>query len=442
MPSRFLQQVFAEHGIPAQIIPNIIDRETVPRSGCASRCSHGCFPPATSNRSTTSRARCERFGIIQRRYPDCHADARRRRVPRSASLRRLAAELGLRGVTFAGRVAPEDIRQYYAAADIYVQTPTIDNMPSSILEAFASGLPVVSTEAGGVPAMLTDEVHGLLAPVGDAGQVAAQVISAPRGPGARTDRLTLAARESTDALVWEHVRDRWVARLPRSCAPHPFSSRGPGRYELDAPAGGGSPRWTAESSGFGPSAAGRRQAGRVAYVARPPQWRRDALARALAADDPSTRPAIARLQRGDWMGAHEALMHHFATRPARFVLHPAVRSQRVRTRPRRIIPGAARRCDPTRRSGGRGTVRSARLQGPDVWQRRASANGSIGTSILCTSGARHTAYWSRVPYLEPSCGDHKVVWELNRHQSWLTARTGVLADGRRALSRRLHRAPR
>ena len=30
------------------------------------------------------------------------------------------------------------------------------------------------------------------------------------------------------------------------------------------------------------------------------------------------------------------------------------------------------------------------------------------------------AYWSQVPYLEPSCGDHKVVWELNRHQSWLS----------------------
>ncbi len=39
------------------------------------------------------------------------------------------------------------------------------------------------------------------------------------------------------------------------------------------------------------------------------------------------------------------------------------------------------------------------------------------------------AYWSRVPYLEPSCGDHKVVWELNRHQSWLMLGTGVLADG-------------
>ena len=65
-------------------------------------------------------------------------------------------------MTFAGRVPPAEIWRYYADADIYVQTPDIDNMPSSVLEAYASGCAVVATNAGGVPAILTDEAHGLL----------------------------------------------------------------------------------------------------------------------------------------------------------------------------------------------------------------------------------------------------------------------------------------
>ena len=30
------------------------------------------------------------------------------------------------------------------------------------------------------------------------------------------------------------------------------------------------------------------------------------------------------------------------------------------------------------------------------------------------------AFWTTVPFLDPACGDHKIIWELNRHQHWLT----------------------
>ena len=30
-----------------------------------------------------------------------------------------------------------------------------------------------------------------------------------------------------------------------------------------------------------------------------------------------------------------------------------------------------------------------------------------------------SAFWSRVPYLDPEFGDHKIIWEINRHQHWL-----------------------
>ena len=40
-------------------------------------------------------------------------------------------------------------------------------------------------------------------------------------------------------------------------------------------------------------------------------------------------------------------------------------------------------------------------------------------------------FWSSVPYLDPACGDHKVIWELNRHQHWLgLVRSRALNDDR------------
>ena len=114
------------------------------------------------------------FRRVQDKYPDATLTLVGSGSEDQA-LRRLAAELNLQHVRFAGRVAPSDIHRYYADADIYLQTPDIDNMPSSVLEAFASGCPVVATHAGGVPAILTDRVHGLLVPCGDAERTAEAV---------------------------------------------------------------------------------------------------------------------------------------------------------------------------------------------------------------------------------------------------------------------------
>jgi glycosyltransferase involved in cell wall biosynthesis len=52
---------------------------------------------------------------------------------------------------FSGRVANADMPELYASADCMLNPSTVDNMPISILEAFASGVPVVSTCAGGIP---------------------------------------------------------------------------------------------------------------------------------------------------------------------------------------------------------------------------------------------------------------------------------------------------
>ncbi len=208
VPSRFLQDVFAGFGIRAEVIPNIVD---VDRFRFRARTplrpnvlSTRNFEPLY-NVSCTLRA----FRLVQDRYPDATltlvgAGSEDQR------LRRLARELRIESVRFAGRVAPEEIWRYYGEADIYLQTPDIDNMPSSVLEAFASGCAVVSTNAGGVPAILADEKHGLLVECGDHQAAAERMIRLLANP-ALADRLTAAARESCAEYQWNVVRSRWLA---------------------------------------------------------------------------------------------------------------------------------------------------------------------------------------------------------------------------------------
>lgn len=212
VPSQFLVDVFREFGITASIIPNIVDpgrfifraRDPLRPHLVSTRNFDALY-----NVASTVRA----FRLVQDRWPEATLTL----VgggPQEAQLRSLVADLRLRHVTFAGRVEPDRIADYYAASDIYIQSPDIDNMPTSVLEAFASGLPVVSTEAGGVPAILTHGRHGLLAPLADYERLAAHVLRLLDDPG-YARQLARAAHESRQACTWSNVREQWL-RVYRS----------------------------------------------------------------------------------------------------------------------------------------------------------------------------------------------------------------------------------
>jgi L-malate glycosyltransferase len=215
VPSRFLHDVFAGFGIRSEVVPNIVDVDRF-----AFRRREPLRPRILSTRNfeplynvaCTLRA----FRIVQDRYPSASLTLVGA-GSQDGALRELTAELGLAHVTFAGRVEPADMWRYYDAADIYLQTPNIDNMPASVLEAFASGCVVVATNVGGVPAILTNDLHGLLVGCNDHQAAAASILRLLDDP-VLTTRLTDAARASCAMYRWETVRAKWVA-LYRSLAP-------------------------------------------------------------------------------------------------------------------------------------------------------------------------------------------------------------------------------
>ena len=208
VPSRFLRDVFAEHDIQAEIIPNIVDVDRFafrPRTPLRPNLLSTRNFDGLYNVACTLRA----FRLVQDRFPEATLTLVGA-GPCESRLRTLAEELRLQNVHFAGRVAPDHIWRYYAEADIYVQTPDIDNMPSSVLEAFASGCAVVSTRAGGVPAILRDGQHGLLVDCGDHQAAADRIIRLLNDP-ALADQLTAEARRSCEQYQWQSVRARWLS---------------------------------------------------------------------------------------------------------------------------------------------------------------------------------------------------------------------------------------
>lgn len=208
VPSRFLVEVFAGFGIDATVIPNIVDLDRFKyreRDPLRPRLVSTRNFEDLYNVACTVRA----FRLVQDRYPTATLTLVGGGAQQGA-LRRLVEELRLDGVTFAGRVRPDDVAAYYADNDIYVQSPNIDNMPTSVLEAYASGLPVVSTGAGGVPAILTDGVHGLLAPVGNHDALGRAILRLLDDPG-YARRLARQAYDSCQRCTWAAVRDQWVS---------------------------------------------------------------------------------------------------------------------------------------------------------------------------------------------------------------------------------------
>jgi glycosyltransferase involved in cell wall biosynthesis len=226
VPSAFLRDVFASFGITATIVPNTIDLGTF-----AYRVRDPLRPHllCTRNFEPIYNVACvlRAFARVQAK----RSDARLMLVGSGSeepALRTLAARLALRHVTFAGRVPATEIHRCYADADIYVQTPSIDNMPLSVLEAFASGLPVVSTDVGGVPTLVADGIHGLLAPHDDDAAVAARVLTLLTSPD-YARQLAAAAHDTCIKYEWLAARDLWLAEYESVVTTGPAADGAPSR---------------------------------------------------------------------------------------------------------------------------------------------------------------------------------------------------------------------
>ena len=206
VPSSYLAAKFEEPGFCASVVPNIIDDrfQYRPRNNPQPRiiCVRNLSPDYGID------VVLKAFSIVQSHYPDASL-----RLIGDGPLRRdLEAQvrtLGLAGVEFCGAVANERMPEWYERADIFLNASFLDNAPLSILEAFACGLPVVTTAAGGIPLMANHEETALVGPVGDARTLADHVVRLLREPELAA-KLARQAQEQLASHSWSLVRVKWL----------------------------------------------------------------------------------------------------------------------------------------------------------------------------------------------------------------------------------------
>jgi glycosyltransferase involved in cell wall biosynthesis len=127
--------------------------------------------------------------------------------------RRVANGLGvLDRIKFAGPVPNESVAQVLSEHDIFLNTTNVDNTPVSVIEAMASGLPVVSTNVGGIPYLLEHGKTALLVKSGDSEGMAAAVKTVLTEPDVAL-RLRTNGRQLAESFDWGVVLPEWKRLL-------------------------------------------------------------------------------------------------------------------------------------------------------------------------------------------------------------------------------------
>ena len=163
-PSEYLQKSFQNNSYSITVIPNYIDlkkysfktRKKIKPHLLWVRSIHNIYNPSMA---------IHVLGKIRKIYPDARlcmvGPVKDNRV--MEQLKILISRLDLQDqVLFSGQLSKIEWMALSKDYDIFINTTDYDNNPVTLLEAMALGLPIVSTNVGGVPYLIDDNVTGLL----------------------------------------------------------------------------------------------------------------------------------------------------------------------------------------------------------------------------------------------------------------------------------------
>jgi len=211
VPSKFLEFYFNKAGYKVKYIPNFIElkkypfklRENISGKILWVRAFHKIYNPVLA------------IDVVDHlRNPDSQlcmvgadTDGTKELVEKRIQELKLSSQVRL-----TGRLLKEEWIRLSKEYDVFINTTTIDNMPVSVIEAMALGLPVVSTDVGGIPYLMENKKNGILVQSNNVEEMTKAIQELLSNPD-YTKSLSLNARRMVEDFDWEKVSLKWFEVL-------------------------------------------------------------------------------------------------------------------------------------------------------------------------------------------------------------------------------------
>jgi glycosyltransferase involved in cell wall biosynthesis len=115
-------------------------------------------------------------------------------------------------VLFTGKLSKEEWVKLSKEYNVFINTTHFDNTPISVIEAMALGLPVVSTNVGGIPNLLEHNKNGLLVDDNDVEEMTNQIIRLMEEPNL-AQTLSINGKDLVKSFDWNIVKKQWIELL-------------------------------------------------------------------------------------------------------------------------------------------------------------------------------------------------------------------------------------
>lgn len=174
VPTPTFQKAFSEKGIRSTVFPHIVRVENFHNQKSSDEGVNLIAAKALVPYSGIQDI-IKAFCIIQKELPNAQLKIVGE-GPERENLERFILDKSITGIEFLGSISHYEMPKIFSSASIFLHGTKIESFGLVLVEAMAAGLPIVSTNSGGIPDVIRDEFNGLLVNYGDHREMARQAL--------------------------------------------------------------------------------------------------------------------------------------------------------------------------------------------------------------------------------------------------------------------------